>query len=551
MLNRLSQAGGLAIAVGVAACTGFIGGSDEQSASRRGSGAAAGGSSADGGGSSLPPECGDEADSSPIVLRRLTRVEYQLTLQELFRLKDPPDVTPVPEDSDQEGFRTIAALESVSDQHLRAYVDVAADQAVALLADAERRAQVLGCDVSAAGCLESFVASFGKLAYRRPLEAEEAADLVARAEAAGADAEDRFRFVIEGLLSSPSFLFRVEAGSGQGLATLGPLELASRLSFVLWGRTPSAELLARAEAGELEGEGLGAVAAEMLGDPRAQAFYRAFFKQWLDFEALRAPNAPPAAWSDALLPDMITETELMLDEFAWSADLALTDALTANFSYLNPALGAFYGVPVSGEGFTRTEFPSGHQRENTGLLTHASLISAKNDGDLLSVRGKWLRQSFLCEKVEVPPGLLESLESELSGLSYLEVVQRRNSDLACAGCHALIDPLGVGFAQYDAIGYYDASVSPDEFGLPQRFEGAAEPEYASLAELAQKLRSMPQLGACIAEKVFVYTQGRFPAEQDHCAVQRAGARFAEDGFRFAALLQALVEAPEFRVRRAP
>jgi hypothetical protein len=557
MLMRMSSLTVRSVALvcawlGASACQGVITEPSEGAgAAQNGSTGSGSGATGSGGSTGTPSEaCTNAADASRSVLRRLTKLEFQLTLQELFRLDAPPDVSGVPEDSDQEGFRTIAALENVSDQHLRAYLDLATELASALLADPARRAAVIGCELESDGCLDSFAQSFGKLAYRRDLEDAEVNDLVTRATAAALDVEDEYRFVIESLLSSPSFVFRVEVGAGDALATLTSAELASRLSFTLWGRSPSAALLERAANGELDDEaGIAKVADELLADERAADFFRAFFKQWLDFDELRAPSQPPPGWSDALLPAMISETEQLLDEFAWGPERSLPEMLTANFTYLTPELGAFYGITVSGSGSSRVEFPAGHQRESTGVLTHASLISAKRDGDIIPARGKWLRQSFLCEKLEVPAGLLEGLETELAGLSYVEVIQLRNTDKSCAGCHALIDPLGAAFVQYDGVGYYDESVSPSEFGLVPRFLGAENPDITSLADLSSELVKMPEIASCMAEKAFVYTQGRFPTEQDRCALDDVGKRFAEEGFRFPALARALVTSPAFRLRR--
>ncbi len=557
---KLTAALAFALAASVFACTGFLSTPTESTrgnaANGSGNGVNGSGAGASGGTSSTGEQCTSTSDTSASVLRRLSKAEYQLTLQELFRLGDAPDVSQVPEDGDQEGFRTIASLQNVSDQHLRAYIDTATKLAQELLADGTRRPLVLGCEPTDAGCLESFVSSFGNLAYRRPLESAEVTDLVTRAQASGADALDQFQYVFESLLASPSFLFRVEIGNNDAVATLSPLEVASRLSFTLWGRTPSEELLARAEAGELDSDdGLAAVASEMLADPRAQAFYRAFFKQWLNFEELRVPTKPPAGWSDALLADMIGESERLLDDFAWAPGTSLLDSLTANYTYVTPALATFYGLSASGSGFVRVDFPAGHARENTGLLTHAALISSKSDADLLAMRGKWLRNSFLCEKLEVPADLLDEIQTEVAGLSYLEVIQKRNTLGTCSGCHALIDPIGVGFVQYDSLGTYDASVMPADFGLTPRFNALAEGQesfdFQSLAELSAALEKMPALGSCIAEKAFVYTQGRFPEDVDRCALDAVAQRFAADGFSFGSLLAGLIESPTFRLRRAP
>src|SRR5690606_29069749 len=120
-------------------------------------------------------------------------------------------------------------------------------------------------------------------------------------------------FVAQALLSSPSFLYRVEIGdAGTDLTTLTGLELASRLSFALTGRTPSRDLMERARAGELDStEGLQAIAAELLADERASEFFDAFFQQWLQFEKLRVPPEPPPGWDDALLGMMAEETKTL------------------------------------------------------------------------------------------------------------------------------------------------------------------------------------------------------------------------------------------------
>jgi hypothetical protein len=208
-----------------------------------------------------------DACSQRHFVRRLPAV------QDLFQLKDPPAAENVPEDSSHHGFRTLALYQTVSDQHLRAYLETAESQARGLLADATRRGAVLGCELDAAGCLRSFIERFGRVAFRRSLETLEVDALLASSESNALSSSDRFQWVMEALLTSPSFLFRVEVGTGAPLSTLSPTELASRLSFTLWGRGPSAQLLERAEAKQLETpEGLAAAAQQMLADPRAAAF---------------------------------------------------------------------------------------------------------------------------------------------------------------------------------------------------------------------------------------------------------------------------------------
>jgi len=556
---------GIACALVLGACSGEIqGGKPDAPGAHEpeaGAGATAGGAPSGSGdlgvggsgtGGTAAPEGCASTDPGASVLRRLSRDEYRRTMQQLFQLAEPPAIELVPEDAQQDGFRTVADIQSVSDQHLLAYLTVAEGVGAELMADDARRERVIGCELDADACLPSFVQRFGRLAFRRALTDEESSSLVAAASESAVDRPDAYRFAIEALLTSSSFLFRIEGIEDVEVAQLTPTELASRLSFMLWGRGPTAELLDRAEAGALDSaDGIATVAAEMLASPEAKDSTRSFFKQWLHFETLRAPNIAPPGFSDALLPDFIGETERLLDDYAWQPDARFFDVLTARYTYLTPALGEFYGIDVAGDGFTRVDIPDGHARAGTGLLTHASVISSKTDADLISHRGAFLRDAFLCQKLVIPSDLQDEIQGSVAGLSYPEVIALRNSQQPCAGCHAMIDPVGVAFGQYDAIGHFDGDIDVGEYGLPTRFEGLEQPEFTTLAQLAGNLAAEPKVAACLAEKLFIYTHGREPDDADACALEAARARFAATDGRLPSILAAFVESPAFRVRRAP
>jgi hypothetical protein len=520
-----------------------------------------GGPSGNGGNNAVPAQSGAALTCSPelardtdaSVLRRLSKLEYGLTLKELLQLPAVPVTDAVPEDNDRDGFRTLSALHTLSAQHLRAFVELASNQAQALMKDAARRDRVLGCAPTAPDCLHAFIARFAELAYRRPVSASEIETLSTQARMVGLDQNDQFQFAIEALLSSPNFLFRVEVGDQpEGLATLAPHELAARLSFALWGRGPSRELLTQAREGALNTrEGLATVVDTMLADPRAREFFSAFFEQWLRFEELRAPSMKPADWNDALLGDMRQETTRVLDDFAFGAQQDFLGALSANYTYLSPALAKFYGLPSAGAGFQRVDFPAGHPRQSSGLLTHAALISAKSDGDPVAIRGNWLKKTFLCQSLELPAGLLDEIGDQLVGLTRIQIIAKRNEQANCKGCHAQIDPIGVGFAQFDATGRFDAKVKLTDYPLAPALPGAEAPGFNSMAELAAQLSARREIASCLAQRVFLFTEGRDPVARDGCAL--AGATRAFDGQKrgFLALVRGLVEADGFRLRRAP
>ena len=414
----------------------------------------------------------------------------------------------------------------MSAQHLRAYIDRAHGLADELLADTARRAKVLGCEPTASGCLRGFVTRFGKLAFRRPLETAEIDTLVNRATADALDTTDQFRFAIEVLLSSSSFLYRVEVGpSADPLATLTKYELASRLSFSLWGRAPDAALLDQAAAGALDtAAGLDATMTAMLADARTKTFYEAFFQQWLGFDGLPAPPNPPTGWSTALLTDMTRETQQVIGDFAWGGK-NLLDVLTANYTRPTAALSSYFSLPTAAADGTAT-FPAGHARANTGLLTHPSLLAAKRDGDLIAIRGNWLRRTFLCRSLSIPPDVAEALGEMLVGLNRVQIVQKRNTEELCKGCHSAIDPIGIGLRPVRPDGSLRRERSTGPFtASPSALPDAApNGAFANLAELATKLRAMPEVSACLADKVFTYANGREPQAADLVRRRRGGDR---------------------------
>jgi hypothetical protein len=515
------------------------------------SGGSANGSGGSGGGAGgTPSACAAEAvpDVGPSVLRRLSNLEYQLTLAELFKLETPPALEGIPGDALKDGFE-IAATQAVSALHLRGYLEKATSLASDLLSDAARRAAVLGCEPSAPSCLESFVTSFGRLAYRRPLEATEVSAIVDAATEHAIDTQDQFRYAFEVLLTSPSFLFRVEVGNTpEGVSTLNGYELASRLSFALWGRSPSAALLDQAAAGALDSPGgLASAAQALLQDPRAHQFYGAFFRRWLGFELLREPVPPPSDWSAQLLPAMQAETDDVLADFAWQ-ERNFLEVLTTSATRVSPALASFYGLPAPAAGGAVT-IPANHVRAGTGLLTHASLLSAKRDGDLIAVRGNWLRNTFLCDHV-TPIDLTAAVES-LKGLTPVEIVKARNERGDCAGCHALLDPIGIAFSEFDQTGRYDDTLDRSVYGIATELPETPNPAFATLAELSQKLAALPNVTSCLSSRAFLYVNGREPDTLDACTVAQVSNHFASNDYGFATLLASLVESPAFRTRRAP
>lgn len=499
-----------------------------------------------------PADC-TQPNASESVLRRLSRVEYMFTLKELFGLSKAPNVDAVPMDSDYKGFRTLAALQNVTTEHLRAYQAVAERLAMELLQDSPRRNTIVGCEFGESNCLTSVVTHFGRLAYRRSLSEDEIAAYLKLADEVGGTPEQQFATVVSAMLSSANFLFRVEVGDEPDANQPSQLtgeELASRLSFTLIGRGPSKSLLDKGKSGALDTpEGLFSEARALLADERAVEFFDAFFQQWLGFEQLRRPKQPESWWNDALMVSMKEETQEFLRDYAWSEGVNFFDSLTANHSFVRADLAEFYSLPApAANGYV--EVPESHDRAHSGFLTHAAILSAKRDGDRIAHRGAWVQSTFLCIDLQLPTALLDAVSDELEGLTFNQIFEKRNTDPACANCHALIDPIGVGLAAYDEAGRFNPEFDSSQFSIGARLP-QANTEFSTAGELAALLRGRGELARCLTQKMFLYADGREARVEDACTVAQATEKFASDQYRFASLLEGLVTSPNFRIRRAP
>jgi hypothetical protein len=223
--------------------------------------------------------------------------------------------------------------------------------------------------------------------------------------------------------------------------------------------------------------------------------------------------------------------------------------LTASYTKTSTGLAAYYGLPApSADG--RVDIPAADARASSGILTHASLLSAKTDGDLIAIRGNWLRRVFLCDEVHPLPDLADQIGDRLVGLTRVEIVNLRNETPECVGCHATIDPIGIGFVKFDATGRYDESIDDSGFTITAALPDAASPAFSTIAELSAKLAAMPAVPHCVAERAFLYVNGREPGAADACTVQGISEAFVAENHAFPALVAGIVEAPAFRLRRA-
>lgn len=496
-------------------------------------------------------EDGDEA--LDVRLRRLSTHEIDNAIAQVLLDETRPAAKLIPADR----FRPFDNAYPTQDPSLvlvEALESIATDTAERLLAEPERLAAVLPCTPQGprdVACLESFTITTGRRLLRRPLDPAHVERLVDAAAWYAAEAgtfDAGVEIVLRALLQDPAFVYRVEAGTpvrrAEGVYELDGFEVASRLSFLLWGAPPDDALLDAADVGELaSSEGVRAQAERMLRDPRARAQVDRFHAMWLGYHQL-----PHEAW---LTLGMRDEARALVERVIFDDARPYDDLWTLPETWVDAALAAHYGFdPPSGVGPAWVSPPA----DRAGLLgTGAFLSVGSGVADTSPTRrGKAIRERLFCSPVAPPPpgvAVDEPPDPSLAECKEDRYVQHRD-DPACEGCHVLMDPIGFGLEAFDREG---RSRTHDEGNPECVISGAGEVvpfgTFSGPAELA-RLALEAELDACAVDHVLQFALGRELSGPDAELFDRLLVKFRSDaGGRFDQLLLELVTDPSFRLRR--
>lgn len=410
---------------------------------------------------------------------------------------------------------------------------------------------------AAAEILERFVSR----AFRRPVSQEELAGIVALAVQAmdnGATFEGGIQVALTATLVSPHFLFRVEMDpdpdNPERQRPLNSYELASRLSYFLWSSMPDEELFELAESGALLSEDvLVQQVHRMIQDQKADALVQNFGDQWLNLRILDDVTPDPeqfGAFDESLREEMREETRLFFGEVMRS-DRSVMDFLVGDFTFLNEELAKHYGIDgVQGKDFRLVDLQGQPRR---GLLTHGSILTLTSQPTRTSAvkRGKWILENVLGTPPPEPPGNvppLEATQASAPNLSLREQLELHRKDPVCASCHNLMDDLGFGFENFDAIGRWrtkDGRFPVDASGqLPtgEKFTGAVE--LVSILGNRQE-----QFVGMLSRKLMTYGLGRGLQPYDERAIDTIVERSRDSGYRFSSLVAGVVTSEPFRYRR--
>jgi hypothetical protein len=487
------------------------------------------------------------------VLRRLTHAEYNNTVRDLLGDETKP-ADQFPKEDFVHGFTNQADGQSISPLQAEAYAKAAEKLARNAFAKGDRR-KLIPCAPSDA-CRGEFIRAFGRRAFRRPLTAVE----VQRYSALHARESDFLKGsqnVVEAMLQSPHFLFHLEQG---GYRT------ASRLSYFLWDTMPDETLLEAAAKGELDDrQGVERQVRRMLRDARAQAAFDAFLFEWLRLDRLRGALRDRRLfpeYSPELVGLMIEETTRLFRSLVWENGNFL-DFFRGDSTHLVPELARLYGVEAGAEPWARVTLPPSSMR--AGILGQASFLTltSKPAETSPTERGLFVREHFLCQQVPPPPpGVNATLPpvTDEQPVTQRERLQVHLSNPVCASCHSLVDPIGFGLENFDAIGRFrekellvvyptadelktKRKTKPTEYQLPIRAQGEvrgiAGSTFSSPRQLGELLASQPSCQKCVVKQLFRYAMGRLEEAGDGAVIEEAFERFRRSQFRFQELIMAI------------
>ncbi|MEW5738752.1 MAG: DUF1592 domain-containing protein [Myxococcota bacterium] len=416
-------------------------------------------------------------------------------------------------------------------------------------------ARILVCDpTTGAACVRSVLERFGRKAWRRPLTSEEVdryVAVVAVAQAEGEPVQAGLTNALQALLLSPHFLFRVEADDGDTAPrALSDHELATRLSYFLWGSMPDDELSALADQGALR-PNLDAQVRRMLADSRSEALVTQFAGSWLWSRSVDEASPDPTLFPSMTAPlkaALRQETEAFVRSFL-QEDRSALELVQSDDMFVSDVTAAHYGVPAPGSAamVRLRQVPEGRG----GLLGHAGLLTVTSQPNRTSPvkRGKWVLAQLLCTEPPPPPANVEAFVPSATPTGTLrEQMEAHRSKAECAGCHNLMDPIGFGLENFDAIGRYR---TVDTGGFPIDASGTLYngKSFAGPRELATLVKEDDRFPLCVTMQLFTYALGRAPSTGDACAVAELNQAFAAKGHRLSELVVALVQSESFTHRR--
>jgi hypothetical protein len=513
-----------------------------------------------------PERCAKEAPKpGPAIARRLTKIELERSYRALFGALTL-DLSRIPSPSGSYGVTNDAYGNKVDITFLRETLTLA--QSVAT--QVERTVASLGapCDDNARGgepCAGVFLDSFGERIARRALAADEKAsylELYRSERTAGSSHARGLATLVEALLTSPMFLYRVEAGEpiagrADGARRLTAWERASALSFSILQRPPDEALLASARSGKLlDPAEYRAQAERLLDSPDAVFGMSEFYSQWLGFGnvagAAKAVEAFPQ-FTERVRSDLLGDARDTVGRLAASRDAGTFDRLLTGSDFSTRASTSFLlGVNVTHAEARPAELP---ERQRAGIITHPAVLAAHShfaDTSPLHM-GIFVREQLLCAPLgPPPPNALELKPSDDPNLSPRKKMEQMTSVNPCFACHQYINPLGYGLDTYDPIGRFRPTIGRFPSDTSGTLKGTRDIDgpFADTQEMMARLARSSQVTECFVTQAIRHTYGRNERDDDVCAITRAHKTLTAGGRNLRAMALDVLSSDTFLTRLA-
>ncbi len=511
-----------------AACTADLSGGSNSGSSKGATGAGSSKSGGDGSGSGTLADVptGTHVDTTPA--RLLTDVQYNNTVRDLFGIDSAPLTEQIASHGDV--YDNDASGLSASGSLVEAFERTATTVAEEAFSAGAVEFTCDGADEAA--CAGDFIDRVGLRVFRRPPTTEEKDALTSLFETLrSTPIEDSPEGAAEGVLTAmlqmPSFLYHIALGdSSGGEARLTGYEIASRLAFALTNSTPDDELLQAATDGKLDtSEGVRKEATRLLETKGAHDGVFHFVEQWLGIQDVPRLNRDEELFpmaSEELGKAMHEETRLFFEDLFWNQNGDVAELYSADYSFINDKLAELYGLSGDfGSEFEKTSLPE----DRRGVLTQGSYLSAHSvfDRSHPIARGVYTLRKIMCLELGTPPNNVGALPEEDSQAETVrELMEQHRSEPACASCHQFIDPVGLSFENFDAIGserdqYEDGS--PVDATAEVLLDGGKVGVDGG-TELSLALADSPTAASCFTSQAMSYMLGRKLSRDDEATVEQ-------------------------------
>ena len=516
--------------------------------------------------SGLLSGCGQIAREPPAVggpplIRRLTESQYRATIADVFG-PEVPITARFERGLREEGLLAIGTSEAGMSAYSIEQYDAGAHSVAAAVLNEESRATTVPCKVQTNApfntvCAQRFIEQYGEALFRRPLAPEEIDRFVNAARTGQERLGDFYgglQFALAGMLVSPEFLLRIETAQGDRRASdreLNGRSKAMRLGYFLTNSTPDRELLRAAAAGELDsGRGLQKQVDRLISSPHFERAVRAFFEDMLEFDkfddlakdAVVYPAFNSNVAVDAKEQTLRTIISLLIEQRGDYRDL-----FTTRRTFLTRPLGIIYRVPVpTRNGWEKMEFPvSSHRPGIESQIAFLALYSHPGRSSP-TLRGKALREVFLCQEVPDPPPKVTFAGFADTGNGRMPTARDRlvahRSQAACAGCHKIMDPLGLTLENFDGVGTYRTSENGANIDVSGSLDGT---DFHTPEGLAQALHDHPETPRCLVEKMYRFAVGRDTTMEERPYMDYLTASFAANGYRVPELMRTIALSHNF------